>query len=72
MKNVNEMRERITQIFDDLRNGKIGHQQAAQFANMVGKVINGHKAQVMYHSMREEKPYISFLHSTDQDPKLKL
>jgi hypothetical protein len=68
MKNVNELRDNLSTIFEELHKGTIEVKTAAELANIAGKMINSAKAQLDYHAMRKDtKTKITFLHSTDED-----
>lgn len=62
MKNVEELRAELSSVFDGLKNGTIQHKDAAEFANLAGKMINSAKVQIEYFALREESPNIPFLH----------
>lgn len=68
MKNATELRAALSKVFDDLKSGAIKHNEAAELANLAGKMINSAKVQVEYHAMRGDVPHIEFLHSNDQPP----
>jgi hypothetical protein len=61
MKNVNELRNQLAIVFAGLQNGTIPHKDAAELANLAGKMINSAKVQVEYYTMRQESPEIDFL-----------
>ena len=63
MKNMNELRDRLSTIFDQLESGEIDAKKAAEFANLAGKMINSAKVQVEYYALKKEVPSISFLDS---------
>jgi hypothetical protein len=68
MKNVNELRDNLSTIFEELHKGTIEVKTAAELANIAGKMINSAKAQLDYHAMRKDTTTkITFLHSTDED-----
>jgi hypothetical protein len=66
MKNVNELREQLSQVFYELRNNTVKHTDAAELANIAGKMINSAKVQLDYYSLRKETPKISFLDSGEK------
>ena len=68
MKNATELRNELAKVFDALRAGTIKPSEAAELANLAGKMINSAKVQVEYHAMRGDIPHITFLHSEDQAP----
>lgn len=61
MKNVNELRVRLTKVFDDLESGAMDTKRAAELANVAGKMIQSSKVQLEYYALRKEKPMIVFL-----------
>jgi hypothetical protein len=61
MKNVNELRDQLAIVFAGLQNGTIPHKDAAELANLAGKMINSAKVQVEYYTLRKEAPEIEFL-----------
>ena len=67
MKNVTELRDQLSQVFTDLRSGDIKHTDAAEFANIAGKMINSAKVQLDYYALRKESPNIDFLNSNDTE-----
>jgi len=67
MKNVNELRDNLSETFEGLRTGTVDVKAAKELANLAGKMINSAKVQLEYHAMRKEKKQkITFLHSTDK------
>ena len=73
MKNVTELREQLAQVFADLRSGTVKHSDAAELANLAGKMITSAKVQLEYYSLRKEAPVINFLISegVTEKPKKK-
>jgi hypothetical protein len=68
MKDINELRDNLSTIFEELHKGTIEVKTAAELANIAGKMINSAKAQLDYHAMRKDTTTkITFLHSTDED-----
>jgi len=61
MQNVSELREQLSDVFNDLRNGTIKSTDAAEFANLAGKMINSAKVQIEYMNMRKISKPIDFL-----------
>lgn len=61
MKNVEELRAELSQVFVDLRAGDIKPKEAAELANLAGKMISSAKVQVEYFALRKEAPNIDFL-----------
>ena len=66
MKNVTELREQLSQVFTELRRGSDKHSDAAELANLAGKMIGSAKVQLEYYSLRKEVPTISFLASGEK------
>lgn len=61
MKNVSELRDSLFQVYAELRNGEIKAKDAAELANIAGKMISSAKVQIEYHALRKDKPSIPFL-----------
>jgi hypothetical protein len=61
MKNVTELREQLSQVFSDLRGGAVKHTDAAELANIAGKMINSAKVQLDYYALTKQTPSIPFL-----------
>lgn len=64
MKNVEELREHLANVFLGIKDGSVKHKDAAELANLAGKMINSAKVQVEYYALRKETPHITFLEST--------
>ena len=61
MKNVNEMRDNLSQLYNDLRKGKVERNDVKELTNICGKMISSAAIQVKYYSERKEIPNIPFL-----------
>jgi len=61
MKNCDELRQHLSTIFEDLKSGAIKPSEAAELANIAGKMISSAKVQVEYYTLRKESPTIQFL-----------
>ena len=61
MNNAHELRTELAAVFAALRAGEIKASDAAELANLAGKMINSAKAQVEYYALRKEAPNIQFL-----------
>jgi hypothetical protein len=61
MKSVNQLRNELSGIFDDLRSGAIKTKEAGELANVAGKMINSAKVQLEYYALRKEAPTLKFL-----------
>jgi len=68
MKNVTELRTSLSEIFEKLKAGEIDHNDAAQYANLAGKMISSAKVQLDYYAMRKQDKAISFLEDTSDGP----
>lgn len=69
MKNVEELRKHLSSVFSELRAGTIKPGEAAELANIAGKMINSAKVQVEYYALRKEAPVIAFLSVDDDEAK---
>jgi len=65
MKNIDQVRDRLSTIFDQLESGEIDAKKAAEFANLAGKMINSAKVQVEYYALRKEMPTSEFLNARE-------
>jgi hypothetical protein len=65
MKNCEELRTQLSATFEQLKNGEIKPNEAAELANIAGKMIGSAKVQVEYYALRKESPRIKWLDSTD-------
>lgn len=65
MKNAEELRNQLAQTFAQLKAGEIKPNEAAELANLAGKMIGSAKVQVEYYALRKESPRIKWLDSTD-------
>lgn len=61
MKTAEELRDELATVFKGLKSGSIKHSDAAELANLAGKMIASAKVQVEYYALRKEKPDIAFL-----------
>jgi hypothetical protein len=61
VKNADELRSELAEVFAKLKAGQIKPGEAAELANLAGKMINSAKAQVEYYALRKESPSIQFL-----------
>jgi len=61
MKNITELRNDLSALFDQIKEGSIDVKQAAEMNNTAGKIINTLKAQLEYAELRKESPSIPFL-----------
>jgi hypothetical protein len=65
MKNCEELREELAQTFEQLKAGTIKPSEAAELANLAGKMIGSAKVQVEYYALRKEQPRIDWLESAN-------
>ena len=65
MNNVNELRTELASVFAQLRAGAIKPGEAAELANLAGKMISSAKVQVEYYALRKEAPTIAFLQADE-------
>lgn len=65
MKNAEELRSELAQTFAQLKAGEIKPSEAAELANLAGKMIASAKVQVEYFALRKESPRIAFLESNE-------
>lgn len=61
MKNCDELRAELAMTFERLKAGEIKPGEAAELANLAGKMIASAKVQVEYFALRKESPRIKFL-----------
>ena len=65
MKNAEELRAELSQTFAQLKAGEIKPGEAAELANLAGKMIGSAKVQVEYYALRKESPRIEWLESSN-------
>jgi hypothetical protein len=63
VKNAEELRNELAQVFEQLKSGEIKPSEAAELANLAGKMINSAKTQIEYYALRKESPTIGWLES---------
>lgn len=61
MNTASELRAELAQVFNQLKSGEIKPSEAAELANLAGKMIASAKVQVEYAALRKDVPEISFL-----------
>jgi len=61
MKSVTQLRDELSDVFDQLMAGDIKPKEAGELANVAGKMINSAKVQLEYYALRKETPNIDFL-----------
>ena len=65
MKNCDELRQELALTFERLKAGEIKPGEAAELANIAGKMIGSAKVQVEYYALRKEQPRIEWLESSN-------
>jgi len=65
VKNAEELRDELAQTFAQLKAGEIKPSEAAELANLAGKMIGSAKVQVEYYALRKEQPRIEWLESSN-------
>lgn len=63
MNNCDELRKELSLTFERLKSGEIKPNEAAELANLAGKMIGSAKVQVEYYALRKESPCIKWLDS---------
>lgn len=66
MKTASELRAELAKVFAQLKAGEIKPSEAAELANLAGKMIASAKVQVEYAALRKESPVIAFLNDDAQ------
>ncbi len=61
MKTINELRNELLKLFDDIKTGATDVKVAGEMNNTAGKVINSVKAELEYAALRKVEPSIPFL-----------
>jgi hypothetical protein len=61
MKNCKLMRNELSNVFQQLRKGEITVDEAAELANIAGKMIQSAKVQVAYYELLNQPAEIEFL-----------
>jgi len=64
MKNIQELRDNLTEVFNGLRDGSISPQVATELNNSAGKIISSIKVELEYYGLRKESPEIEFIKQT--------
>jgi hypothetical protein len=67
MNNCDELRKELAQTFAQLKAGEIKPSEAAELANLAGKMIGSAKVQVEYYALRKEQPRIEWLESPNAE-----
>jgi 5-formyltetrahydrofolate cyclo-ligase len=58
---ASELRAELAKVFAQLKDGEITPSEAAELANLAGKMIASAKAQLEYAALRKDIPVIAFL-----------
>jgi len=66
MKNIVELRNEMSKVFTDLRDGKTEPKKAHELSNAAGKIIATVTTQLKYAAQRNETPDIEFLKAENQ------
>lgn len=61
MKNVAELRKELSEVFVDLKSGKLPPATATEMNNAAGKIIATVKLQLEHAALRKEKPGLEWL-----------
>ncbi len=61
MNTASELRANLAAVFAQLKAGEIKPSEAAELANLAGKMIASAKVQVEYAALRKDTPIIKFL-----------
>lgn len=61
MKSIEDLRNHLATIFEDLKAGQTKASEAKELANVAGKIIGTTKVQLAYCALRKEKPLMPFL-----------
>lgn len=61
MKNINELREELVNVFEGLRDGRVQAKDASEMNNTAGKIINTLKVELEYATLQKKAPSIKFL-----------
>lgn len=69
MKNITELRNELSKLFDQIKDGSVEVKQAAEMNNTAGKIINTIKVQIEYAELRKESPSIPFLDTESPLPE---
>lgn len=61
MDSAKKLRDELAEVFGQLKAGAIKPSEAAELANLAGKMIASAKVQVEYFALRKESPRIEWL-----------
>ena len=66
MKNMDEVREALSAVYQGLKAGTIKPHEACEMNNACGKIINTVKLELEYYALIKETPKIKFLQITEE------
>jgi len=61
MNNIVELRKELSELFQDVKNGKIDVKRASEMNNSAGKIIHSLKVELEYCSLRNAPQDIDYL-----------
>ena len=61
MKNIEELRNNLSTLFGQIKDGDMDVKAAAEMNNTAGKIISTLKVQLDYAALRKESPSIGYL-----------
>lgn len=67
IENIVDLRQDLTDIYQQLRGGQIGIREAKEIANVAGKIIGSVKIQLEYNVYTKTKERIPFLETTPKN-----
>ncbi len=66
MKNVEELRDQLAQVFTMVKNKQFEAKEASALANISGKMLSAAKLEMAHAVSRKEQPNIEFLKSSSK------
>lgn len=60
MKNVQDITDSMSLIYEQLKSNELDHKNAAALANIAGKIIKANLGQLAYYEQRKETPMLPF------------
>lgn len=67
MRNIEELRNELSSLFDQIKTGQMDVKAAAEMNNTAGKIISTLKVQLDYAALRKESPQIGYLDVAGND-----
>jgi len=64
MKNIEEVRDELSEVFQGLKDGTLEVDRASEMNNTAGKIIKSLAVQLEYFSLRNEQPDLDYMKST--------